>query len=56
MLGPTASGKSALGLSLAERFGDAPPTEPIPESAEALVDTDDDEDVETSEEGEVAVA
>ena len=43
-------------VAQAERFGDAPPTEPIPESAEALVDTDDDEDVELSEEGEVAVA
>jgi single-strand DNA-binding protein len=43
-------------VAQAERFGDAPPTEPIPESAEALVDTDDDEDVEASEEGEVAVA
>jgi single-strand DNA-binding protein len=43
-------------VAQAERFGDAPPTEPIPDSAEALVDTDDDEDVEATEEGEVAVA
>jgi hypothetical protein len=44
----------------AERFGDAPPTEPIPESAEAATtdagdDGDDDEaDVETEAEAAVA--
>jgi single-strand DNA-binding protein len=45
-------------VAQAERFGDAPPTEPIPESAEAAIDTDDDAvgEAEETEEDEVAVA
>jgi single-strand DNA-binding protein len=45
-------------VAQAERFGDAPPTEPIPESAEAAVDSDDETegDAEETEEEEVAVA
>ena len=46
-------------VAQAERFGDAPPTEPIPESAGGLaIDDDGDEEgeAEESEEGEVAVA
>jgi single-strand DNA-binding protein len=46
-------------VAQAERFGDAPPTEPIPESDGALaVDADGDEEsaAEESEENEVAVA
>ena len=40
----------------AERFGEAPPTEPIPESAEALGDPDDDEDDEAESETDATVA
>ena len=40
----------------AERFGEAPPTEPIPESAEALGDPDDDEDDEAGSETDATVA
>jgi single-strand DNA-binding protein len=38
-------------VAQAEQFGEAPPSEPIPESAEALVDgpDDDDDDVEDAE-------
>jgi single-strand DNA-binding protein len=45
-------------VAQAERFGDAPPTEPIPESAEAAIDTADEADgeAEETEEDEVAVA
>ena len=45
-------------VAQAERFGDAPPTEPIPESAEAAIDTGDEGDgeAEETEEDEVAVA
>jgi single-strand DNA-binding protein len=46
-------------VAQAERFGDAPPTEPIPESAEALAvdaDGDEDDESEVSEEGEGAAA
>jgi len=46
-------------VAQAERFGDAPPTEPIPESAEALVvdaDADEDDDAEATDEDEGAAA
>jgi single-strand DNA-binding protein len=46
-------------VAQAERFGDAPPTEPIPESAEALTsdaDGDEDADAEEGEEDEGAAA
>jgi single-strand DNA-binding protein len=38
----------------AERYGDAPPTEPIPESAEAIADDGDDEETEDDAEGAAA--
>jgi single-strand DNA-binding protein len=45
-------------VAQAERFGDAPPTEPIPESSALAVDADDEGDgeAEESEESEVAIA
>jgi single-strand DNA-binding protein len=46
-------------VAQAERFGDAPPTEPVPESAETLAvddEADGDGEAEESEESEVAVA
>jgi single-strand DNA-binding protein len=43
-------------VAQAERFGDAPPTEPVPESAEAIVVDGDDEDDEETEDGEGAAA
>jgi len=43
--------------ALAERLGDAPPTDPIPESAEAIgADGDDDEETEADPEAEGAAA
>ena len=38
----------------AERYGDAPPTEPVPESAEAVADDGDDDEVEDDAEGAAA--
>ncbi len=46
-------------VAQAERFGDAPPTEPVPESAEALAidaDGDEEDESEEGEEGEGAAA
>jgi single-strand DNA-binding protein len=43
-------------VAQAERFGDAPPTEPIPESTEALAIDSDDEEAEEAEEAEGAAA
>ena len=43
-------------VAQAERFGDAPPTEPLPESAEAIAVDGDDEDDEETEDGEGAAA
>jgi single-strand DNA-binding protein len=44
-------------VSQAERLGDAPPTDPIPESAEAIAtDGDDDEETEADPEAEGAAA
>ena len=42
-------------VAQAERYGDAPPTEPIPESAEVIPD-DDGDDHETEDEAEGAAA
>ena len=43
-------------VAQAERYGDAPPTEPIPEGAEALTDTDDEDDDPADEDAEGAAA
>ena len=43
-------------VAQAERFGDAPPTEPVPESAEAIIADGDDEDGDETEDGEGAAA
>ena len=38
----------------AERYGDAPPTEPIPESAEAIADDGEDDEADDDAEGAAA--
>ena len=38
-------------VAQAERYGDAPPTEPIPDSAEPLIDGDDEPEAEDEAEG-----
>jgi single-strand DNA-binding protein len=43
-------------VAQAERYGDAPPTEPIPESGEALTDADDEDDEPADDDAEGAAA
>ena len=41
-------------VAQAEQYGDAPPTEPIPESAEGVIDADDDPEADDESEGAAA--